>query len=610
MIRMIKYIATAILFCLSISITNAQDYRWQQQADYTMEIDFDVSKHQFDGKQEIIYTNNSSDTLNKVYYHLYFNAFQPGSMMDIRARTIVDPDRRVGNRIAGLKPDEQGWHKIHSLTQNGKIVKVKMRETILEVDLAEPILPGTKHVFKMEFQSQVPEQIRRSGRNNKEGIDYSMTQWFPKMAEYDYRGWHAYPYIGREFHGVWGSYDVKIKIDSDYILGGTGYIQNPNEVCHGYEIDDSAVCSKSDKTTWHFKADRVIDFAWAADPDYTHEFIDLPNDLRVHFLYQKNSRTKNTWRKLIDDYTPKMFSYLNKHFGQYPFKQYSFIQGGDGGMEYPMCTLITGERELNSLVGVSVHELAHSWYHMVLATNESLYAWMDEGFTSYATAETENYLFPHLGDQHAYSYRSYTSLVESGLNEPADQHSDHFTTNRAYGTSAYSKGQLLLKQLRYIVGEENLEKGLKRYYNDWKFRHPEPIDFIRTMEKTSGMNLQWFQRYWIETTKTIDYKLRSVKEGKKGVEVKLQRKGEIPMPVEVTVIYKSGGKELYYIPTSQTMGSKPLDKALNRKDLNEWPWVAEDYTFTIKNKLEQIENVIIDAGREMADINRENDSWK
>ncbi|NUO02857.1 MAG: M1 family peptidase, partial [Saprospiraceae bacterium] len=166
-----------------------QPDRWQQAVNYKMDIDFDVRTHRFEGEQELTYFNNSPDTLYRVFYHLYFNAFQPGSMMDMRSRTIPDPDGRVGDRISKLKPDEIGYHNILSLKQNGKKVSYKVVETILEVTLAEPIMPGSRTVFDMEFESQVPVQIRRSGRDNKEGIDYSMAQWYPKMCEYDYQGW-------------------------------------------------------------------------------------------------------------------------------------------------------------------------------------------------------------------------------------------------------------------------------------------------------------------------------------------------------------------------------------------------------------------------------------
>ena len=164
-----------LLFPVFFTLVFAQSFdRWQQRVEYMMDIDMDVNKHQYHGKQKLVYYNNSPDTLYKVFYHLYFNAFQPGSMMDVRSRTIEDPDGRVIDRIFKLKPNEIGFQKINALKQDGKVVDYKVDETILEVKLANPILPKTKSVFEMDFMAQVPVQIRRSGRHNKEGIDYSM----------------------------------------------------------------------------------------------------------------------------------------------------------------------------------------------------------------------------------------------------------------------------------------------------------------------------------------------------------------------------------------------------------------------------------------------------
>lgn len=230
-----KHFALIFPMLLSTFIASTQDYRWQQRVDYQMEVRLDVKTHKLFGSQKLVYTNNSPDTLRKVYYHLYYNAFQPGSMMDVRSRTIADPDARVTDRISKLKDDEIGYQHILKLTQDGKEVKHKTIGTILEVELNKPLLPKMKTTFDMQFEAQVPVQIRRTGRNNREGIAYSMTQWYPKMAEYDHLGWHAYQYIAREFHGVWGDFDVKITIDPTFVVCGTGVLQNPHQIGHGYE---------------------------------------------------------------------------------------------------------------------------------------------------------------------------------------------------------------------------------------------------------------------------------------------------------------------------------------------------------------------------------------
>jgi hypothetical protein len=598
-----KHFALIFPMLLSTFIASTQDYRWQQRVDYQMEVRLDVKTHKLFGSQKLVYTNNSPDTLRKVYYHLYYNAFQPGSMMDVRSRTIADPDARVTDRISKLKDDEIGYQHILKLTQDGKEVKHKTIGTILEVELNKPLLPKMKTTFDMQFEAQVPVQIRRTGRNNREGIAYSMTQWYPKMAEYDHLGWHAYQYIAREFHGVWGDFDVKITIDPTFVVCGTGVLQNPHQIGHGYEKPGTKVSRPAGELTWHFIAKDVIDFAWAADPDYTHTIAQVPDGPEVHFFYQKNEKTTDNWKRL-EDYVVKHFQFMNQTFGKYPYPVYSVIQGGDGGMEYPMCTLILGEGNFNGLVSTAIHEISHSWYQAVLASNESLYPWMDEGFTSF-TQDESLARFANTDNPHAGSYASYLALVRSGLQEPASQHSDHYTTNRAYSTAAYSMGSMLLNQLKYIMGGETFYRAMRNYYNAWKFRHPEPNDFIRVMEKTSGLSLSWFMRYWINTTKRIDYAIKQVVPQNNKTFVVLERIGELPMPVELTVTYRNGTREVYYLPVNEMLGSK-MTPGTGWVTLTAWPWVNPTYTVEINTAIGEIASLEIDAGQQTADIDRKN----
>ncbi|HNT51051.1 MAG TPA: M1 family metallopeptidase [Cyclobacteriaceae bacterium] len=598
-------ISISLLFITMVVSAQAQDYRWQQRVEYSMNVQLNTQNHKLNGDQKLVYYNNSPDTLTKVYYHLFFNAFQPGSMMDVRSRNIADPDRRVADRISKLSEDEIGYQHIQSLKQDGKAAIYKVNGTILEVTLSKPILPKTKTTFEMSFEAQVPVQIRRSGRDSREGIAYSMTQWYPKLAEYDHQGWHAYQYVAREFQGVWGDFDVKITIDPKFVIGGTGKLQNPEAIGHGYEKPGTTVKRPQGNLTWHFVAKDVIDFAWAADPDYTHERQQVPNGPELHFFYQKNEKTANTWKNM-QPVAVKVFQFLSSTFGKYPFDTYSIIQGGDGGMEYPMCTLILGEGSQAGLNGVMAHEVAHSWYQMTLASNEALYAWMDEGFTDFASSEAMNSI-SNQPNTHAGSYASYFGLVNSGLQEPASQHSDHFNTNRAYSTAAYSMGAVFLQQLKYLIGDDAFYKGMKRYYNTWKMRHPEPNDFLRIMEKVSGQQLHWYYRYWIQTTKRIDYGVGSVTERNGTTLVELHRVGEFPMPIDLVVTYQDGSKELFYIPLNEQLGSKPVeDKSIKRTDLADWPWVYPTYTLQVNRKPADIKTIEIDPSQRLADINRKN----
>jgi hypothetical protein len=577
----------------SIYSQQASNY-WQQHVDYTMDVDVDVTKFQYKGIQKLVYTNNSPDALTHVYYHLYFNAFQPNSQMDIRSRNIQDPDGRVTDRISKLKPEEIGYIKIASLKQDGKNVQYEVVGTILEVTLNTPIKSGDRSTFDMTYDAQVPKQIRRSGQTNKEGVVLSMAQWYPKMAEYDFEGWHTPPYIAREFHGVWGDFDVTIHIDKNFTIGGTGYLQNPQEIGHGYE-DKAKKIKKSteEKLSWHFKAPNVHDFMWAADPDYTHDILTTANGIDLHFLYKNNLDEKylKNWKDLQPK-TAQLMSFFSENIGQYPYKQYSVIQGGDGGMEYAMSTLITGKRSFNSLLGVTSHEMAHTWFQFLLASNESKHPWMDEGFTSYISNIAMNKILNRkVKNPHQGSYNRYYKMISYRKEEPLSTHADRYHLNSSYSTASYSMGAIFLSQLEYIIGKENVEKGLKKYFNDFSFKHPTPNDIKRSMEKVSGIHLDWYLNEWTQTTHTIDYSVRAFGNKK----IILQRHGKMPMPIDVRVSYKDGTSEDFNIPLRMMRGSKPTKATI----LKDWSWAHPMYKFEV---LKEIKSVEIDPSKLMADI--------
>lgn len=626
--KMKKLILLTLFSALSFGQNNPNPGYWQQHVDYKMELDMNVKNYQYNGKQELVYTNNSADTLHKVFYHLYFNAFQPGSEMDSRLKTIADPDKRMvktfkvadkevkESRISTLKPEEIGYLKIKNFKQNGADAKTRVVGTVLEVTLNTPITPNQKTTFTLEFDGQVPLQVRRSGRNSEEGVALSMTQWYPKMAEYDFEGWHADPYIGREFHGVWGNFDVKINIDKNYTIGGTGYLQNKNEIGHGYQDKDVEVKhSRKTKTlTWHFVAPNVHDFAWGADDNYIHDITVGPNNVELHFFYKNKAENLENWKKLQPK-TAEILDYLNKSVGKYPYKQYSVIQGGDGGMEYAMCTLITGNRSFGSLVGVTAHEFAHSWFQHILASNESKHEWMDEGFTSFISDLAMQSVLPSKSEEEENpfegAYSNYRYLVKTGKEQPLSTHADRYDINMAYGISAYSKGEVFLAQLGYIIGVENLMKTIKRYYSDYKFTHPTPNDIKRTAEKISGANLDWYLVDWTQTTNTIDYAINEVTDENNKSKITLERIGRTPMPIDILVVYTDGTQETIYIPNTLMRWEKPNPyQTLSRTILKGWDWAYPTYTFELEKSKEKIQAIVIDPSGLMADVELDNNVYE
>ncbi|MFZ9660567.1 MAG: M1 family metallopeptidase [Chitinophagaceae bacterium] len=642
-------VAQFILTC-----SYAQQDRWQQRVKYKMDVTLDVQTNIFKGKQQLEYSNNSPDTLKNLYYHLYWNAFQPESMMDVRNRELgkrllngrPDWESRVADRIQNLKQNEVGYQNVSNVKMNGRLQQIEQYETILKVILDKPIPPQSKVNMELDFEAQVPVQIRRSGRDNAEGVRYSMSQWYPKMAEYDYEGWHPTPYIAREFYGVWGDYDVKLTLDKSYVVAATGYIQNPKEVGHGYEqiitpatksesklpagtkINPTTGSISANNLTWHFIAPNVHDFVWAADPEYKHLTKTVSDGVVLHAFYKispeqlkkqynnlparEKTRLGNNPDNFVADYrsewesvldlVAKAFPYIEKTFGKYPYKSYSFIQGGDGGMEYPMATLLKGAGE-----SVTIHELMHTWYQMMLGTNESMYAWMDEGFTSWAENRILAFVHDETGFIQKDAYDGYFYLSKSGVEEPLSTHADHFESRFGYTSSAYNKGAVFIEQLGYVVGAEMRDKIMLEYYSKWRFKHPNINDLMRIAENKSGMKLDWYTEYMVNTTKNIDYGIDSLWQDGDRLKIRIKNTGRFPMPIDLQLNYKDGSSELVYIPQYLAFGVKQNEQPnLKRTVLAPWKWTHPNYVVEIPGKLINIKSVEIDPSQRMADISRNN----
>ena len=638
--KLFLFVFTFITF---LNFANAQADRWQQHIDYKIKAALDVTNNIVKGTEDLVYTNNSPDTLRKVYFHMYWNAFQPNSSMDIRSRELgknllnfrrgaitasnatmlgqeasQDWDRRVRDRIQKLSPTEIGYQRISQILINGKAQKLIEHETILEVQLTQAIAPKTSIKMNMQFEAQVPVQIRRSGRDNAEGVRYSMSQWYPKMVEYDYQGWNANAYIAREFYGVWGNYDVTLSLDKSYMVAATGVLQNPN-----------AVADKFGNLSWNFKGNNIHDFMWAADNHYKHLSKEVRKGLTFHVYFkEKNASSDSAWANVLWA-AEKALPFMEKKFGAYPYPVYSFVQGGDGGMEYGMGTLLKGPG-----LGTVFHEWMHSWYQHILGTNESLFPWMDEGFTSYAEDDisywyNNNYALvsPYINEKEKArlkveienaktqlpaiqfgNYAGYLTLAKSGIEEPMSTHSDHYNYNYSYSSAAYSKGATFLGLLGYIVSDSVRDIVLTNYYSTWKFKHPNANDFTRVAEKTSGLQLQWLKEYWVNSTKTIDYGLNNIEVSANNANaiISIQRNGKFPMPIEVLITYKDGTSELHYIPLDLMLGTKPAEGTIKRIAHTEWQWVAPSYTFETSKPLSALKSIEIDPSQRMPDINRSN----
>lgn len=606
-----------ILIAFALLPLNAQN-DWQQFVEYDMNIQMQVEDYQYDGKMDVTYFNNSQDRLDKIYFHLYYNAFQPGSLMDERLKNIPDPDSRMVNnlgtrenpkfesRISKLTPEEIGFVQINSIIQNNQALHFNYMGTILEVELNEPIEPNSSTTLSLDWKTQVPLIIRRGGRDSREGIDFSMTQWYPKVAQYDREGWHLDEYIGREFYAPFANFDVKITMPSTYIIGSSGVLQNENAM-PGYS---NSKFRKNTTTTWHFIAENIHDFAWGADENYSIVKHQVPNGPMLYFLYDKNLNKEyiNNWEKAMP-LTVQFFEFMANKFGEYPWETYSIVQGGDGGMEYGTSTLITGQRAFESLLGVIYHEVAHSWFQHLFAFDETRDEWIDEGFTTYAEAAAMKEIMDANKDEinpfHA-AYRGYFNLVQSGMEEPLSLLADYYDINYAYSISAYYKGQVYVAQLAYIIGEEALSETFHQFYDLWKMKHPKAGDFQKVAQDVSGINLKWYNNLFINTVRVIDYGVENVQDKT----IILKNHSNFPMPLDVLVTYQDGSQELFYIPINAMRGNKLKEnqfyQGIPQSNLDAWGWTSPKYEFEANKSVQKVE---IDYTQRLADVDRSNNVY-
>jgi hypothetical protein len=556
---------------------------WQDVA-YEMDIALDTETHAMTGTQTLRFTNDSPDTLTEVFYHLYFNAFHPESMMAERNRELPDADGRVVPRIFELGPDEIGFHRVSSLTQGGVALDFDVTDTVLRASLAEPLAPGETAVLRMEFTSQVPLQTRRSGRDSREGIDYSMAQWYPKLAAYDISGWHNDPYVGREFYAPHGSFDVRITVPQNLVIGATGVLQNKDEIGHGYQTDSTRTYAydPAQTHTWHFVAEDVHDFAWAADVDYLHDRIEdeiAGQPVTYHILYEPE--VAEVWANQRE-WVPALMQCLSEQFGPYTYPQMTVAQAGDGGMEYPMINFNTGRRSPASLLGVTAHELVHEWFYAMVGFNEADFAWPDEGFTTFASAEAIACMrgreASHIGPMQA-TLQSW----ELGFADPMDTPSDWFERNRAYGVASYNGGRALLHSLAGVIGPEARDEFLRALVREYRYDHASPAEMERLAEEVSGVQLDWFFQQYTGTTWELDYEIEELESTRTSegyvTSVEIDREGRMVMPQTVRFHLEDGTHYDVHVPLGIMQGSRPAGE---REMIAEpWLWTFEEYDLEV-----------------------------
>lgn len=571
---------------LNLKVVSQVNY-WQQAVDYQINVDIDDVKDRLSGDEKLLYQNNSPDTLKEVYFHLYWNAFKKGSHSFEKQNAFE------------LTNSDFGEITVESIIINNETHFIDVFESIGQVKLNKPILPGSSCEIKIQFSSIIPSCINRAGKDNVAGTDYTFTQWYPKMCRYDKMGWHTDPYFGREFAGTFGKFKVSISCDSSYVVAGTGRLKNKKYSDKGWVSINAA--KRSEKENWEFYGENIHDFAFAMDKEWTHKEQNI-DGINFHFFY--NEKYADTWTKLQLDWS-KAYKICKSEFGVYPYPQFSFIQAGEGYMEYPMCTMLESGR--SDFFNTACHEFMHNYFYGIFGTDENLFHWMDEGITCYAEERISNVnQVPNNPARGAIS--NYRWISSSYNEEPISTAANHFESDYPYYNAAYFKGQLFPELIRYMIGDSLMKVGFSKFYQTWKFKHPEPNDFVKVFEDVSSMELTWFQNYWLNTTKKIDFSIDSVEKTKEGITITFGNKG-IPMPLEFEIKLKDGKSVYYYIPLDLTNNLKTnFNKPT--QTLSKWSCASKKYTFVLKDiKLKDISKIELDPEGVLPDMNMSNNSY-
>ncbi len=648
---------SVIFLCAAWSNVEAQTHvpSWHQSVHYWIDVELDPIQRIAYGKEKIIYTNHSPDTLTVLYLNLYVNAFKKTSHME--AYQNERNQYEGGSLISQLDDRYLGYNNVRDV-RNGKgdFLDFEIDDTILKITLDEPLLPGVSATISMDFELKVPWLMRRMGWRNREGVEFSMAQWYPKLCVYDQKGWHRNYYLGREFYGEFATFDVSITLPESYVVGATGHLQNAEDIgamtakdpaeTLGDRLFQSAfagndsgpapankelesVLSEFSKImkqqkgpklrTWRYHAEKVHDFAWCADPDYIYEKVDHQG-VRIHLLYQPDVADK--WKEM-KIWTVQILDFMNTRVGVYPYEDFTIAQAGDGGMEYPNIVFITGDRDRKSLASVTAHEMAHNWFYGLIANNETMEAWLDEGITSYYTTRLMEHLFGRYAnidytspfqqkwypkeDARTATYAELEWWIKQGYEEKALQHADFFKSDRSHLYTVYYKGEVFMFTLQYYFGRDKLDELMRRFYATWRQNHVYTEDMKRFFEKETGIELDWLFEEWLNTTESCDYAIkktssRRTDQGSYETEVLLKRHGFIEMPLDVALTLDNDSVIVYRIPSHP---DDPDIPGYIRQPV--WNKVSTDYGMYVELD-HRVKRVDIDTTLLLPDVNRMNNS--
>ena len=603
---------------------------WQQDVHYTIQANIDDVKDEITGTETLVYYNNSPDVLNKVYFHLYQNAFQPGSYA--HALNEVNDEETKFGKYEALKMGTL----IDEFKINGQAVTYVIDNTILIASLAKPLAPGESITFTINFRTfwDNGTMRRRFKTFSPDGINkhFDGVHWYPRICVYDRKfGWETDQHLGKEFYGDYGVFDVQLNFPSNYVVEATGSLQNESTVMPeelrksldiaNYSIEQIGADGKTKRVptnykysipagsrkTWIYHAENVHDFAFTADPTYRMAEV-IWKGIRCIALAQEQNAPY--WYPTAA-FVAKVVETYSTDFGMYGWPKIVAADARDG-MEYPMITLNGGNWPGHQYV--IAHEVGHNWFFGMIGNNETYRAMLDEGFTQFLTSwsiKRYNNIPMHANSYDEQSvYNGYLNDALNKNDEPLNTHSDDFGSAVGHGGGyrhVYYKTATMLYNLQYVLGDTLFLSAMKHYFNKWKFAHPYPEDFRQAIIEYSKVDLNWFFDQWMETTKSIDYKLigyqrikRNSNDGKYYYQIALKRKGDMQMPIDLTVKDKSDKNYEYLIPNTY------FNKQEGRTVLKTWKgWglLNQKYVDTIVlNK--KIKTIEIDTTHRLADIYR------
>ncbi len=586
---------------------------WQNQANYNISVSLNPETHVLSGHVDIEYINNSPFNLDFAWLFLEQNRFTPNSR-----GTLTTP--LSGNRYNG---DTDGGFNLSDITTEvGGAISNKhiINDTRMQVFFDKPLeAKGGKAMISMDFEFKIPRKgMDRMGRLKvEEGVIYALAQWYPKMVTFDdIQGWNIMPYLGAgEFYLEYGDFTYSVEVPREYIVVGSGELQNPKDVLTKEQLDriekarnsdetvyiirpeevgkTELIRPKGDKFIWKFEMNNTRDIAFATSKAFIWDAakIDLPEGQKAlaQSAYPKESNGNNAWERSTE-YTKASVEHYSEKWFPYPYKNAVNVAADVGGMEYPGIVFCGYKAKSAGLWGVTDHEFGHIWFPMIVGSNERRHAWMDEGFNTfiniYSTLDFNN------GEYPASILMSKTGLTPWFLSPNREEVSTFpdVAQSRNLGIVAYYKPALGLYMLReYILEPERFDVAFKAYIKAWAYKHPTPADFFNIMENAAGEDLSWFFKAWFYSNDNIDLAINNVEKKDMGYTITFDNKG-IPMPVVYGVYYTDGTNEKLRLPVEI--------------------WQRGDRWTTAINTDKEISKIVIDPNRKLIDVQPEDNRWE